>query len=844
MTEHPRSHDEPVDPWRVRAIFEGAEALPEHERESWVRSEAGLDTRLAEEVLRLLSLATDGDRVSPSWIGLGHLPGDGDDRSDVLPNGSRIGPYSTVRLIGRGGMGVVYEAERDDDQFRMSVALKLLPRGAVSSLAIRRFRYERQLLASLRHPNIASMLDGGITDDGQPYIAMELVKGQPITDAVQVNSLGLRERVSLMIDVCAAVGHAHSKLIVHRDLKPGNILVDGERRVRLLDFGIARLLREADDLDLLPATEGNVRAFTRDYASPEQFTGEPPQLGSDIYSLGVVMYELFAGRRPYSLSGLQWEQQLSLVTRQSIPCPSEVADPTERRLIRGDLDAIVLHAMAQRPEDRYQSVELLSADLSAWLSGLPISVRKPGTAERLLRTVRRRPVESTALALTIFSLMASAVWSSHTAAIAHREQQRTESVNSFLQSILISADPDVGGRSLKLVEALQLAERRLASDPPSADLAGDLHFSLASAYYGLGEWVAADSHATRALQLRREALPSSDPRIAEVIALQGVVAEARGDVVLGERLLSQAVVELRRSRPRDERRLADALGNHARLVDGLGQVERSEALVAEEIAMRRASRDSAVRAGIGLTLSNLAVLRTYQGRLAEAESLQRLAIEEEAVRGRDRPRFAEFERGLADILEERGQYGAADSLMRHSLPLLERHLGTRHTTYLRAAANTARLRVRTGNYREALAVAQPVVEAIGTALPSGDPTAASVLQFVGAAHDSLGEFGQGEAALRRAWDLRKAHMPAGHWAVFMAQANVGAHLLRVERYNDAEQMLLEGYHGVAKTHGAAAPYSRSIANRLSLLYAATGRRQEASRWQRLAVEGDEGQSGR
>lgn len=819
---------------RVRALFDAAEAVPPDGRAAYVRAAAADDPALAEEVLALLALATDGNALGTPWsvtAGAGHDAESPDAADRIDPRvGRQIGPWRLLRLVGSGGMGVVYDAERDDAQFRMRVALKLLHRGAESALAVRRFRYERQILASLQHPNIAALLDGGMTEEGQPYLVMEYVDGVPITEAARNRALDVRARVRLMLGVCAAVSHAHARLVVHRDLKPGNILVDADGIVRLLDFGIARLLREADDLDALPPTEGHLRALTPDYASPEQFLGAPPQLSSDVYALGVVLYELLAERRPYTVAGKPWAEQLELVTRQMPSAPSQVAPPARRRAIGGDLDAIVARALAKDPQDRYPTVDQLAADLKAWLDGRPVRARTSTAIERLRKLVRRRPLETAATVITSVALVAAALWSAHAARVARQEQQRTAAVNRFLQELLATADPDIGGPALTMQAALDAAARRLAAEPVGDDLAGELHYTLATAYYGLGAWATADSQAARALETRTRALGPDDPRTAEVLALQGTIAEALGDATRGERLLAQAVDRLQRAVPRDERRLADALGNHARLVDGLGQLERSERLLAQELALRRGSRDSLVRAGIALTLSGLAIARTYQGRLAEAESLQRLALEDEAPRGRDRPRYAEFERGLADILEERGQYAAADSLMRHALPLLARQLGPTHTTYLRAAANVARLRVRMGEYRAALEVAAPVVAAIGTVLPEGDPTAASVLQFVGAAHDSLGQFAEGEAALRRAWALRAKAMPPGHWAVASAQAIVGAHLLQVRRFGDAERLLRDGYDGVAQGLGASAPQSLAIARRLVLLYEAMGRRDEVARW--------------
>jgi serine/threonine-protein kinase len=820
----------------VRALFDEADALPANERSRWLDARTAHDPTLRRDVQELLALATDDDALGTPWQisppqGMARL------ESDDELIGRSVGPYRITRLIGRGGMGAVFEAERNDAQFRMRVALKLLRRDAGSALAVQRFRYERQILASLRHPNIAALLDGGLTDDGQPYIVMEYVDGVPITQHVQRAALDTRARVRLMLGVCAAVAHAHGRLVVHRDLKPGNILVSTDGIVRLLDFGIARLLREADDLDALPPTEANLRALTPDYASPEQFLGEPPQLTTDVYALGVVLYELLTDARPYTLRGKPWAEQLELVTQRSVAPPSRAVlaqaapDALRARALRGDLDAIVLKALEKSPRDRYATVQQLASDLTAWLDGKRVAARLPSRAERVWRVLRRRPFETAAASIALLALLGAAWWSTLAARDARREQQRTAAVNTFLQDMLASADPDIGGRTLTVRSTLDAAARRLRTSAVAPDIAGDVHLTLANAYYALGEWATADSQALDALALRQRTLGAAHPRTAEVLALRGNIAEALGEVPRGVTLLDSAVRMLRQHTPRDERRLADAMGNLARLLDGNGDLARAEQLAQEELALRRSSRDSATRAGVPLALSNLAIWRVYQGKLVEAESLQRVALSDSSLRGAtQRPRYAEFERGLASILEERGQYAAADSLMRHALPILEASLGPEHTTYLRARANAVRLRVRSGDYHGALEVAQPVVQAIGTVLPATDPTSASVLQFVAAAHDSLGQYAEGESALRRAWELRRQGMPAGHWAVASAEATVGAHLLLVRRYAEAERLLRRGYEGVVATHGASAPYSVAIARRLVMLFEATGREREAAQW--------------
>ncbi|MCC6928158.1 MAG: serine/threonine protein kinase, partial [Gemmatimonadaceae bacterium] len=284
------SNPTPITPTRlarIRELFDSALEMPTEARSDYLARACGDDRTLRAEVESLLAAL---DRGSATWDRpLGSVLADaaamGDDEAAV---GRRIGAYELTRLIGYGGMGAVYEGVRADDQFQKRVALKFLRRGLEGDLAIRRFRYERQILAHLNHKNIAALLDGGVTPDGQPYIVMEFVDGLPITTFATQRRLDIPQRLQLLRQVCAAVQHAHQHLVVHRDLKPGNILVATDGTVKLLDFGIARLLREGEGADQLPPTQGGAHAFTPDYASPEQVRGLPVATSSDLYSLGVI----------------------------------------------------------------------------------------------------------------------------------------------------------------------------------------------------------------------------------------------------------------------------------------------------------------------------------------------------------------------------------------------------------------------------------------------------------------------------------------------------------------------------------------------------------------------------
>ncbi|HET7452063.1 MAG TPA: serine/threonine-protein kinase, partial [Thermoanaerobaculia bacterium] len=368
---------------RIEEIFHGAADLDGAGRDALLESACAGDPELRAEVESLLSADAGGQGNLEAAVAEAaeHLREDDD---EALRSGDRIGPYAIVGLIGRGGMGAVYRAVRDGE-FRMDVALKLLKRGTDTDASLRRFRKERQILAALQHPNIARMLDGGATDDGLPYFAMEYVEGRPLLDYAA--SLSVRQRLELFRAVCAAVQYAHQHLIVHRDLKPGNILVTADGTPKLLDFGIAKLLDPDSTTGEMTMTVAGARLLTPDYASPEQVRGEPITIASDIYSLGVVLYELLTGERPH---------QIDTYTPQAIEraiCRDEPKKPsTWNRQLDPDLDNIVLMALRKEPQRRYGSVEQLSEDIRRYLENRPIRARKDTVTYRAGKFVRRNRV--------------------------------------------------------------------------------------------------------------------------------------------------------------------------------------------------------------------------------------------------------------------------------------------------------------------------------------------------------------------------------------------------------------------------------------------------------------------
>jgi non-specific serine/threonine protein kinase/serine/threonine-protein kinase len=414
--------------WRqIKRIFQAAFELPTGGRRAYAQQACAGDADLLAEVESLLDSV--GAEEFLSGPAAAYVPEAWADEAWDRNIGRRIGAYRIVRLIGEGGMGAVYLAERAGE-FQQQAALKLLRAGMDSRGFVARFRHERQILASLDHPNIARLLEGGATDEGRPYFVMEYVEGEPIDVYAAKHELGIDQRLRLFSQVCAAVQYAHQNLVVHRDIKPGNILVTGPSghpgTPKLLDFGIAKLLRSGGPRETEGLTQAGGRLMTPEYASPEQVRGEPIGTATDVYSLGAVLYQLLAGKTPHHFPTGSAVEMERAICETDPPPPSQVAGSPAARQLRGDLDTIVLKALQKDPRRRYASAEQIGADIQRHLDGLPIQARPQTLAYRAGRFVRRNRVSVAAAALVAISLaagMAAAVWQAH---IAQAQRLRAE----------------------------------------------------------------------------------------------------------------------------------------------------------------------------------------------------------------------------------------------------------------------------------------------------------------------------------------------------------------------------------------------------------------------------------
>ncbi|MBV9880160.1 MAG: protein kinase, partial [Gemmatirosa sp.] len=578
----------------VKAMLHEALERPSEDRDAYLDAACAGDAALRAELASLVAAHDDDFLEVPAFAAAADALERG--RRDDLAGG-RVGPFRVVREIGRGGMGTVYLADRADGTYERRVALKVISRGMDTDLVVRRFRRERQILAGLDHPDIARLFSGGTTDDGRPYLVMEYVEGEPIDVYCARHALGIPERLALFRRVCGAVQYAHQRLVVHRDLKPGNILVAPDGAPKLLDFGIAKVLRPAGERTEATRRATTLHAMTPEYASPEQRAGEPVTTLSDVYSLGVLLHELLTGRHPGvdGPSGADPERPSVVVTRPPNGSLAPPGDPsTLRRALRGDLDTIVLKAMRHEPARRYASAEQLADDVRRHAERLPVLARPDTFRYRSGRFVRRHRAAVAAACLTTLSLLGAAGATARQASVARAAQGQAErrfaEVRELATSFLFELDSamaplpgTMATRELIVRRALRSLDglAREAHDDPS------LLRDLAEAYRKVGDvqgapYIANLGHTADALASYRKSAailerlarttPGTAPNgrrarerlsstYAAMSAVQARAGDVDGAVRAGRRAVALCDTLLRAdpTNPRYRRLLAEAL---------------------------------------------------------------------------------------------------------------------------------------------------------------------------------------------------------------------------------------------------------------------------------------------
>ncbi len=650
MPGHPASDTERLR--RLNELLDQALSLSPQERDDWLRD---VEPALAPTLRALLARATGG---TDTFMGRPALAGDIDLAALAeAPDepGRTIGPWRLVRELGRGGMATVWLATRADGALAREVALKL-PQHAWSAALVQRMARERDLLAALEHPHIARLYDAGITDAGRPWLAMEYVDGEPIDRHCAAHSLPVAARLRLLLQVCEALSHAHSRLIVHRDLKPQNILV-AQGRVRLLDFGVGKLLHD-DGPAGADLTEQLGRAITPAYASPEQVANQPVTAASDVYSLGVVMFELLTGQRPYRLERQSTAALEEAILDADMPRAStRAADPRVARTLRGDLDAILAKALARRPERRYASVEALAGDLQRWLDGRPVLAQPVSVAYRARKFARRHRAALAAASLTVVALLAGlagtltqALRAERLAVKAGSERDKAldelafaQASESFLQFLLTEGSGRAFTTAELLARAEQAVQAQFAGDPrlrtrlllTVADLYGTTkNLRQMGVVLALAETAAAQSRSAvlqAHVACRRAGLLALTGELAASAAIfETTMAALQADAATDDKVLIACLgyrAQLLRAKSRDQEAAGDSLRAlhllgeptaatlrtygqlHAGLAVSRGQLEQTGlAVQGLEEAITRLERSGLERSAAGSTLvNNLAV---------------------------------------------------------------------------------------------------------------------------------------------------------------------------------------------------------------------------------------------
>ena len=662
------------------------------------------DPQVAADLEELLALeSADGDFLSQPLVA--PMPG-------PRP-GTMVGPYRLERLLGEGGMGQVWMASRADGLYQRRVALKLLRPGLAESNLRLRFTRERQILARLEHPHIARLLDAGISGDGQPYLALDYVEGQPITDWCRERALPVEARLPLFLQVCQAVSHAHANLIVHRDLKPSNILVTPLDEARLLDFGIAKLLDVGDAV--ADHTRTGLRAFTLHYAAPEQIRGEPVTTMTDVYSLGVVLYELLADSKPYALkreTDAEWEEAIlavdpqkpsSRLQRQAEGLPrAESAELRKRaRALAGDLDNIVLKALAKQPRLRYPSVEALAADLRRHLAGIPVQARPQGLRYRLRKYVGRHRWALATAAAVAAVLGLSLLLVAWQARQALREAQRAQAMQDFIIGLFETTRRGEGGEQIEVRQLLDAGARRAESQFAQQPVAqAELLGLIARLRMGLGDYGEATTLLQRQARLM-DALPAAPPSLRlEAAANQGRALRYPGeDAACIARMAPWEALALQQQQALP-RQASEFYSQLARCRRTLGQRAPAETLLQRSLALRRDQLKDLP--GTAENLGDLAALAADAGRYQEARSGYLRAIASMAAGGQGRhPLLIELRRSLCQVEREVGTVHAAERDCSAALALARAVVGPQHPATIDAQRQHAATLVDIGRLAEA-----------------------------------------------------------------------------------------------------------------------------------------------
>lgn len=826
---------------RVESLVLEALELSPDDRVQFLRESCNGDESLREEVESLLQFQdASADFIERPAIAT--APNIIEDLSAARLDGKLLGPYRLVRLIGEGGMGDVYLAERTDE-YKKLVAIKIVRRGFATSELLTRFRNERQILAGLDHPNIARLLDGGTTEEGSPYLVMDYVEGTPIDQYCKSKQLSVPDRLNLFREVCSAVSFAHRNLVIHRDLKPSNILVTADGTPKLLDFGIAKVLN-ADESQSPELTATIARIMTPQYASPEQVRGVTVTTSSDIYSLGVLLYKLLSDQLPYQLKKLSPAEVEKTICNTE---PSPLASHSQQ--LRGDLDNIALMALRKEPERRYSSVDQLSEDVRRHLDGLPVVATHDTFSYRAGKFIRRNKVAVAATVAIVATLIVGLVVTLWQASVARQErdrarieQEKTQRVNAFLTDVLKASDPGIQlpnsakGHEPTIKDALDYAASRVEtelSDQPEAR--ADLQNIIGNSYLTLGQYDSAEKHLQDSLSTYTSLFGEQHPKPLHTLIALAQAKIARGNYSAAEPLYRRLIEIYRRAQASgavDGESFAVVLNDFGLTLRQQSRYSEAETVFREALSLAPTIVGE-YQGVVGMVRSNLALSLADQGDFAAAELVYREGIAEiRKTPGRERLELGVSLTGLGDALLAEGKYDEVDAALKEGETIYRSVLGEDHPYLAGNLAIQGEYDYARGKFDDAETKLTRALSIVKAKVSPSHPRYASILDALGLVLSKKGKTSEAESMLREALANRNGVLGPEHFLVARTEGALGEFLITQKKFDEAESLLLRSLGSLTKSQRPGSSRIRLAAERVTALYDAWGKREKANEYRK------------
>jgi len=772
----------------------------------------------------------------------------------VHPN--QIAGYKIIKKLGTGGSATVFLAENETGE---KGALKLLRGMGLDSYSRQRFESEQQILASLNHPNIARLIKGGITEKGDPFVLMEYVDGIPIDKWCDRYRLGIHERIKLFQNVCKAVHYAHQNLVVHRDLKPDHVLVTQDGEVKLIDFGIAKLLQPEHPEISAFHTRTGMRIMTPEFASPEQVRGKHITTASDIYSLGVLLYLLLTGRKPYSIGSTTSMLEIEKTVCELDPIkPSEAAggrthhttsdykdgyldlqesayrrssEPVRlQKQLAGDLDKIILMAMWKEPQRRYASALSLADDLENYLLGEPVTARAPTLRYRVKKFVYRNKITVTSAAIALLALtggVAGIVWQSHLAKInaeqAEIQAERAEHVAAFLVELFEESDPTKANDGSKtaremLDEGFDKVQTELAGQPAvQAQMLG----MIGKVYQNLGLYNQAKSALEQSVAGYRNLGERTPQYVSALLELANL--QYRMGLLKQAEVSALEVLELNiEFYGEDHPEVASTLNTLAIIYEGKGKMEEAKQTLQRVVEIRR--QDPEPGSNLAANLNNLAILMHRTGELEGADQMFEEALSTvQSIWGDVHPYMAFTLNGYSGVHQELGHFDRAKEDLMRALDIARQVFHEEHPFKAVVLNNLGKLHEKIGNYDEALTFIEEGLGMRRRSLPAQHPDIAESLNGAGIILLKMEKPAEAEPLLREALDIRQQTYDENDWRVAQIKAHLAKSLLQLNQFDEAELLLLQSYTVLSDTLGAQDIHVQNVIQDIDLLYALTGK---------------------